>query len=140
MANPVTTTDIADRWRPLTTAEETTAQARLGDAWAVLLSRIPDLEDRLADGRVSLELVTFVVCEMVLRALRNPGAFTQETTGPFSVTRDSSVATGGIYVTDDELAMLRGEHQVATVGTIETQPAWPTVTCPYPYESRWPAL
>lgn len=123
MANPVTTGDLEARWRPLTPDEQGKAQARIGDAWAILTRRIPGLDNRITAGDVDVDLVTYVVCEMVLRAMRNPEGYTQEATGPFSATRDSAVASGRVSVTDEELALLGTSP--ATVRTIQLSSPYP---------------
>ena len=108
MSNPASTMDLEDRWRPLTDTEQTVAQALLDDAWAVLQSEVPGLDDRVTSGALASPLVIGVVAAMVLRVLRNPEGKLQERIDDYSYTRDSSVATGGLYVTVDELRLLIG--------------------------------
>lgn len=132
MANPVTTGDLEARWRPLTPDEQTTANSRLGDAWAILTRRLPTLQGRIDAGTVDVDVVTYVVCEMVLRALRNPEGYTQEATGPFSASRDVNVASGRVTVTAEELALLSASP-TPRVGTIRVSTPLPT-WC----QRRWP--
>jgi hypothetical protein len=108
--NPVTIPDLVDRFRPLTALEETRAAALLEDAWAELTApgKVSDLDDRLADGRVTENLVRRVVTAMVLRVLRNPEAIRQWSVDDASFTRDQLVSAGFLFVTADELALLRG--------------------------------
>lgn len=110
MPNPAIIKDIEDRFRPLVGPEEVNAQALLDDAWEELLApnHVPDLEDRMADGRVSNGLVVRVVRSMVLRVLRNPDAIRQWSIDDASFTRDSAVSAGELYVTDDEIKLLTG--------------------------------
>lgn len=110
MPNPAIVEDIEDRFRPLVGAEKVNAQALLDDAWEDLLApnHVPDLEARMADGRVSTGLVIRVVRAMVLRVLRNPDAIRQWSVDDASFTRDSAASAGELYVTDDEVKLLSG--------------------------------
>lgn len=104
MANPATTADLEARWRPLTTQETTNATAFLADAWALLLSRRPSLEADITAGTVSTANVVRVVSAMVLRILKNPDAWDQETIDDWSGRRNALMADGILRVTPDELA------------------------------------
>lgn len=104
MPNPVSTGDIEDRWRPLTDQETLNAEAFIDDAWWLLLSRRPSLEDQLADETVSEGNVVRVICAMVLRVLKNPNGLLQESIDDYTYRRDTLVSGGLLYVTSDELA------------------------------------
>ena len=106
MANPVTVADLEARFRSLTADEQTVAQALLDDAWAILLVSKPNLEQQITDGAIAPEVVTFVVAAMVLRVLRNPNGVRQWSVDDYSETRDPSIASGGLYVSTEELALL----------------------------------
>lgn len=115
--NPVTIADLEVRWRPLTSEEQTVAQAVLDDAWALLVARAVGLEDRLNSGALSYDLAVAVVSAMALRVLRNPEGYVSETSGPFSYRRsEQTVAAGaGLFVTPDELALLSPTGAAFTV-------------------------
>lgn len=104
MPNPATVADIEDRWRPLTEQETTNAVAFLGDAWAELLSRRPNLEADVTAGTVAEANVIRVVSAMVLRILKNPGGYDQESIDDWTGRRNALVADGVLRVTPDELA------------------------------------
>jgi hypothetical protein len=106
MANPATVADIEARWRPLTAQETTNATALLADAWALLLARRPSLEADITAGTVTAANVIRVEVAMILRVMRNPDGKVSERIDDYSYTRDAAVATGGLYVADDELADL----------------------------------
>jgi len=119
MPNPVTPSDLVDRLgRPLTPTETTTATALLVDAWAVLLARDPSIDTRLTDSSLSPDLVRVVVSAMVLRVLRNPDGKRQEAIDDYSWTRDTSLAGGSLYVSDDELALLAAPYTGSTRGSV----------------------
>lgn len=117
MPNPVTVADLEARFRPLSNVETGTAQALLDDAWAILLTRRPGLDQ---DGTVSAGLVVAVVSAMALRVLRNPNGVRQWAVDDYSETRDASVSAGALYVSDDELALLNGG---ATSGAFTIRPS-----------------
>jgi hypothetical protein len=104
MPNPTTTTDLANRWRPLSPQEATNADAYLIDAWAMLLGRRPNLEADMADGKVSTDNVRRVVAAMVLRILKNPDGKASEGIDDYRYTRDELVSSGKLHVTTEELA------------------------------------
>jgi hypothetical protein len=106
--NPTVVSDLEDRFRPLTDAEKTVANALLIDAWVELLARIPDLEDRMVAGRVSDALVRRVVAAMAVRVLKNPDAIRQWQIDDASFTRDQLVSSGMLYASPDELGLLLG--------------------------------
>lgn len=110
MSNPVGPDDLAARWRPLSANELVNAQAALDDAWAVLMFYAPATETNLASGALSYDIVRAVVCSMVLRAMRNPDGAKSGTVSIDDFTRswtlDSSVSSGALYVSNDELRWL----------------------------------
>jgi hypothetical protein len=125
--NPVLISDLEARFRPLTVAEQTVAQALLDDAWEELLARVPDLEARTADGRVTSGLVVRVVSAMVIRVLRNPEAIRQWSVDDASFTRDNLVSSGFLYASADEIGLLLG-GPIVPVGHVSFSA---------PYGSRW---
>jgi hypothetical protein len=104
--------DIVARFRPLDEQETVNAEAFLEDAWWMLLSRLPSLEDQINDGHVRLENVTRVICQMVIRILKNPDGLLEESIDDYRFRRDALLSTGALHVTAAELADLTP----ATVG------------------------
>lgn len=104
MANPATVADIEARWRPLVGQELTNADVFLDDAWALLLGRRPTLDDDLIAGTVSETNVIRVLCAMVIRVLRNPEGYLEESVDDYRYRRDAVLSTGLLHVTADELA------------------------------------
>lgn len=81
MLFPVTTADVAARWRPLSVAEEQVAGILLGDAETLLLLKRRTLPDVVQDvpvgqpapaGVIPLRAVKLVLADMVQAVLRNP--------------------------------------------------------------------
>lgn len=104
MANPASTTDLEDRWRPLVGQEVTNAETFLDDAWAMLLSRRPSLDADLDAGTVSTANAIRVVSAMVLRVMKNPEGYDSETIDDYTYRRNAIISTGALHVTTEELA------------------------------------
>lgn len=106
MDNPATIADIEARWRPLSEQEAVNATAFLEDAWWMVTTRLPELEDNLAEGYVYERNVIRVLANMVIRVLRNPDGKIQEQIDDYSYRRAELISTGALHVTDDELSDL----------------------------------
>lgn len=106
MTNPASITDIEDRFQPLTDAQKNNALAYLGDAWALLTGRLPNLEANMLAGLVSTENVIRVISAMVIRVLRNPNGYLEESIDDYRRRRAELMANGALTVTTDELADL----------------------------------
>jgi hypothetical protein len=76
----------------------------LGDAWDLLLTRRPNLEDQLTAGEVRDTTVIRVLSWMVRRVLMNPEAWQDESIDDWRGRRHELVASGVLSVTSDELA------------------------------------
>lgn len=108
--NPATSADLQARsFRTLTADEVTVGDTLLDDAWAMVVSAVPTVDDRL-DGvpvdAVFKSLVTQTLCAMVLRVLRNPSGKLEERQDDYQYRLDSAVSTGALYLSDAELARL----------------------------------
>lgn len=84
-------------------APEETAmvEKRIAQAERKIRRRIRDLDDQILDGSIDEQTVSDVIVEAVLRVVRNPEGFTQETDGNYSYIL-SSEHNGKLYITDDE--------------------------------------
>lgn len=113
MFPPVTTDEIADRWRPLTDAEQIVAEKRITDAEALLQNELrlrgilsqPDPIDP-----VWMQLYIRVIADIVKRYLINPDAWLEERDAidDYDRTRrrDAAVSAGLLYVMPDEVDQL----------------------------------
>lgn len=112
-----TVADLEDRWRTLTSDEQSRAEVLLGDA-AVRLDvlcppSVPPTGPELA-ARV------IVSCEMVKRAMATPGGVSgigvtsvQAGAGPFQETQQFANPTGDLYLTKADKSLLGCGGQVA---------------------------
>jgi len=110
-----TAADIEARLgRELDESEATIVEARLDDVEEMIFLRIPDLTEKVDSGKIRERLVVMVECEAVMRLIRNPEGYTQETDGNYSYVVDASVASGRLTILPEEWAML-GVAQSVTV-------------------------
>lgn len=64
--------DIADRWRPLSVAEEDVATVLLASAEVKLDMARPRLRPAVEEGKIPERFVVDILCDMVQRVMRNP--------------------------------------------------------------------
>jgi hypothetical protein len=108
--SPATATDLSNRsLRTLTAQELTVGTVLLGDAWNLILSRVPSVAtrlDALPADMVFRALVIQVQCAIVLRVLSNPEGKLEEAGDDYRYRLDSTVSTGALYLSDSEQALL----------------------------------
>lgn len=108
--NPASILDLKARsFRTLAPDDEVVGATLLGDAWAIVLSALPSVGDRLDLEPVDAvfeSLVTQTLCAMVLRVLNNPEGKLEESQDDYRYRLDSAVSTGALYLSDAELARL----------------------------------
>lgn len=104
-----TIADVESRiGRDLSTEEEAQVTELLEDVETLIRVRIPDLDERVADGRIPERLVVMVEVNAVVRVIRNPDAYVSETDGNYSYTRSQSGASGFLEILDQEWEWLFG--------------------------------
>jgi len=112
--------DVAAGWRPLTDVEFATAKRLITEAGVLLTVSVPGLEGK------DTGVVNLVVCRMVRRVLKNPGGYRvrSESIDDYSDggTIDSSLSTGELYVSDQELGWLGVKPASATSRAFEIRP------------------
>lgn len=74
-------------------------------------------------GRTTAEDVKLVLCDMVIRVLRNTGGVRTQTVGPFSYTLDQQVASGRLFVSREDWALLGVRAGAATVSLSDADAA-----------------
>lgn len=123
--------DVAARLgRPLSDQEHDLAAVLLADVESLIRARIPDLDDRITDGRIRRELVVMIEANAVVRVLRNPGGYRSETAGDYSYTIDDRAAAGYLTIPDTDWTLLG-----AGGGAFTIRPAFPRPR-PLPPSSR----
>lgn len=100
--------DVQTSWRPLSSAEMSTAHAFIDWASIKLRRRVPSLDARIAANEPDVEsLARHITVAVVKRAMLNPEGWREETLDDFRLVRDAAVASGALYVSDDDVADLQ---------------------------------
>lgn len=118
--------EVGELFGTLIPAQEVLTKGLLRRASAMVRSRWPDLQARIAAGTIDPQAPIMAVINMVLRVLRNPGGLKAETTGPFSRTYDTSTAAGLLVISETETELMAPpaeSGQASPVGTIIAQPS-----------------
>ena len=110
--------DVRARWLsgPLSVDAEQ-IEIRLGDVEDFLAGEFDDLDERLADGRLTDSRLRRVVVRIASRVLRNPDGYRQVSsgTGPFTGSATyAGPAPGEIYVTDEDRKDLVGRGKTSS--------------------------
>jgi hypothetical protein len=112
-----TVTDVQNRYHEdLDETLTLIVNTRLADAELLLRNRIPDLDDQILAGTILEDIVVMIEAEMVLRLIRNPEGYSQESDGNYSYAIYQQVASGRLEVLDDEWKLL---GVTASVGVIQ---------------------
>lgn len=114
MVGPFSTLeDFKLHWAALPADKDLEATQKIKEASIKIRGQFPDIDTRLADGRIALETVQLVVHEMVKRALDSPAgdelAGVQQATGqtgPFTTTLQYTNPDGNLYLSRDDRRML----------------------------------
>lgn len=113
------TADVQSEWhQPLTDEQLPWVQAKIDRATRKLLRRIPDLDARITDGRLTTEDVRDAIVDAVLRVLRNPSGYKSEQDGDYGYSLNSRDASASIWFPDDVIADLLGVPRTRKAGTI----------------------
>ncbi|SUE29603.1 Phage protein Gp19/Gp15/Gp42 [Nocardia farcinica] len=100
-------TDVQARLgRPLTDEDAALVNARLGDVEILIKSKIPDLDQKVASGDLDVDVVKLVEVEAVLRLVRNPNGFMQESDGNYSYMMAQEAASGKLEILPEEWSLL----------------------------------
>jgi hypothetical protein len=115
-----TKTDVAARWRTLSTDESTLVDALLEDASDMIRVRWPDVDERLTAGTLERKTLVRVVSAMVRRAMMNRGsegvATTNTVAGPFAQNATFTNADGNLYLTAQDILDLSVATERSHVG------------------------
>jgi hypothetical protein len=112
MAQPFATVDdVAARWRPLTSAEESVADVLLVDASLIIRARFPGIDAQVTSGAVDPDILAAVAAGMVKRAMIAPAdgvSQESESTGPFSHSQSYANPLGNVFLTAADLILILG--------------------------------
>jgi hypothetical protein len=136
-----TLSDVSTRLgRPITDAEEIAqVTAWLADVEAMILARIPDLDELVADGSPSAAVVAMVEANAVIRKIRNPDGKVSEGIDDYNYRLNENARKGELFLTDEEWALLlpgaaNGAWTIRPVGLRRGPGQWvhPDVWVPLP--------
>jgi hypothetical protein len=137
MLGPAVISDLTSRsLTVLSSTQQAVALTKLDDAYVQIITAIPSVATRLTAvplDTVFEALVIQIQCAAVLRFLQNPDGKYQEAGDDYSFSRDHTVASGQVYITDDELALIAdtplsgGSFTITPAGTTPGNP-WATST------------
>lgn len=103
-----TITDVSTRLgRTISeSAEIAQVNAWIADVEALILHRIPDLAQQIVDGNVLASAVKTVVCQSVIRKIKNPDGKQNERIDDYSYGLSQDAARVDLFITDDEWSMI----------------------------------
>ncbi|RCV53474.1 Gp19/Gp15/Gp42 family protein [Marinitenerispora sediminis] len=104
--------------RPLTPEEEQLAATLLDDVEAMIRARIPNLDARVVANENYRALVVMVEANAVIRVLKNPEGYRQETEGNYSYSLNVAAAAGYLLVLDSEWALLGASRGAWTIAPV----------------------
>ena len=136
MATYASVDDVRLRYEaPIPEAQIEFVEQKLNDAEMILASRIGDIAAQITAATISVTAVRFVLCNMVMRVLRNPQGMRTQMAGPFSYTADREIAAGRLYVSREDFRLLGRHASAASVPLAD--PALEHVIQHYPHRSPW---
>lgn len=118
----VTFGDIESEWRPLSAAEKSTIAGKSATAWTRIKADTRDIEDKLdaVPQIVGTDTVKSVMVSMIVRVLKNQDSARTISKSADdwskSLTLDSSVSSGEMYVSEYEHTLLNPSSGVPDYG------------------------
>lgn len=129
MAAYATTTDLGVRWSamPTDTASQATANALLGDASFWLRQWFPTETAAMDAGTADSTGARILVCSMVKRAMVNAENLgvrqDSQVMGPLNETRVFSNPDGNLYITDNEMTLIKGGGRMRSKTMVGSGPS-----------------
>lgn len=95
--------------RPITDADEIKqVNAWITDVESIIRTRITDLNERVNEGKIHLNDLTRVICNAVIRKIKNPDGKQNERVDDYSYGLTEHAARGELFLTEDEWESLLG--------------------------------
>lgn len=112
MAALAADSDVTSMFRALTAEEAQVVPSWLAYLSAQVRLQVSDVDARVTADPDYADLVRLTVAAAAVRVLRNPQGWRQYSIDDASFTRDTVMSAGLLYLTDGELAMLRGNQSL----------------------------
>lgn len=99
--------------------DQAKVETQIQDAVDFALSRWRDrILSRLASGVLTDNLYKRTIADAVLRVVRNPEGYSNESDGGYAYGLRAQVASGNLWFTDEDIATLAGVQVSSAPGTI----------------------
>lgn len=110
-------------FRELTEEEKPLVEKRLQDAENRIRRRIPDLDDRVVDDPGYEDVVRQVCADAVIRLVRNPEGYIQETDGNYTYQLSDATAAGRLTILPEEWGDLGVRKGISVIHNIPQLPS-----------------
>lgn len=111
--------------RPLTPAQVQQAEYVLDQIESMIVERLGDITELVIDG-VRLSTIASIEVEAAWRVMVNPDAKQNEKIDNYSYGLDASVASGAMYITDEEWERLEPQSVQGGGGAFSIRPSYRT--------------
>lgn len=97
-------------------------ETRLQDAETKIRRKIPDLDLRFFDDPLLEDTVVQICCDAVIRLIKNPDGFVQETDGGYTYMRQHQLEEGRLTITREEWADLGIRKKISVIHMAPVRP------------------
>lgn len=126
--------DVQERFhRELEDVDRVLVETRLKDAEGKIRRRIRDLDEKILDPEY-MALVVRICADAVIRLIKNPDGYVQETDGNYTYMLSQQLAEGSLRIEPDEWSDLGVSR---SVGVIHVSPMLPGEMIPNESTGSW---
>lgn len=90
-------------------------ETRLGDAEVKIRMKLPDLDLRMSEEPMLERVVIQICCDAVIRLIKNPDGYIQETDGGYNYSRQLDLEEGRLTVTREEWESLGIRKKISVI-------------------------
>lgn len=90
-------------------------ETRLGDAEVKIRIKLPDLDLRMSEEPMLERVVIQICCDAVIRLIKNPDGYIQETDGGYNYSRQLDLEEGRLTVTREEWESLGIRKKISVI-------------------------
>lgn len=113
----MTVDDLQNRYEGVlaTKFTEVYLATKIEDAVALIEGTCPTVPSRLLSGALLPNNYKRIVADIILRVVRNPGGFASESEGGVSYSMQPVVASGNLWLTQQDIDLLNGVARGSTM-------------------------
>lgn len=122
--------DVQDRfYQDIPPEDQKLVETRLQDAENKIRASLPDLDYQIEENPLLQDTVVRICADAVIRLIRNPEGYIQETDGAYTYMLSQSLADGRLTITSEEWADLGVKKKVRILhafpqrGGLRSEPA-----------------